>query len=523
MSEHGLERKWWTLIAVCVGVFMLLLDITIVNVALPDIQRELGSSFTELQWVVDAYALTLAALLLTTGSLADRFGRRIAFAVGLGLFTVASLLCGLSDSPLFLILARGAQGIGGATMFATSLALVAHAFRGRERGTAFGIVGAIIGIAVSVGPIVGGALTTGISWRWIFLVNVPIGIAAVIVTLRRVEESRDPHAPRLDWAGFVTFSAGLAALVYGLIRSSETGWGSTEVVACLVGAGVLLVAFALIEWRSREPMFDLALFRKPAFAGASIAAFALSASMFALILYIVLYLQDILDLSALETGTRLLVLSAGIMVFSAVSGRASQRVPIRFLIGPGLACVGVALLLMRGVTLTSDWTHFIPGFVLAGIGIGLVNPPLATTAVGVVEPRRSGMASGINSTFRQVGIATGIATLGSLFASQVRSTAGDLLASGPLGPARAHAVAHELSTGAVGQTIARAPRGARGAVAAAAHQGFVNALNHVFLVGACVAFAGAVLTLLLIRQRDFVHVPHEEGVTAPAAVETARS
>ena len=524
MSDgQGLERKWWTLIAVCVGVFMLLLDITIVNVALPDIQQELGSSFTELQWVVDAYALTLAALLLTTGSLADRFGRRIAFAIGLGLFTVSSLLCGLSSTPLFLILARGAQGIGGATMFATSLALVAQAFRGRERGTAFGVVGAIIGIAVSVGPIVGGALTTGLSWRWIFLVNVPIGVAAIAVTLRKVEESRDPTAPRVDWPGFVTFSGALAALVYGLIRSAELGWGSTEVVACLVGAAVLMTAFVLIEWRTREPMFDLGLLRKPAFTGASIAAFTLSAALFALLLYIVLYLQDILGISALGTGVKLLLLSAGIFVVSAISGRASHRVPIRFLIGPGLACVGVALLLMRGVTLTSDWTHFIPGFILAGIGVGLVNPPLATTAVGVVEPRRSGMASGINSTFRQVGIATGIATLGSLFASQVRDTAGAALAHTSLGPAGAHAVAHAMSTGAVGQAIANAPAPLRGAVARAAHQGFVDALNQVFLVGAIVAFVGAILTLLLIRQRDFVHVPAEDGVAAaqpePAAVE----
>jgi EmrB/QacA subfamily drug resistance transporter len=519
---HGLERKWWTLIAVCVGVFMLLLDITIVNVALPDIQQELGSSFTDLQWVVDAYALTLAALLLTTGSLADRFGRRLAFAVGLALFSVSSLLCGLSSTPLFLILARGAQGIGGATMFATSLALVAHAFRGRERGVAFGVVGAIIGIAVSVGPIVGGALTTGLSWRWIFLVNVPIGVAAIAVTLRKVDESRDPTAPRVDWAGFATFSGALAALVYGLIRSAEKGWGSTVVVSCLIGAAVLMAAFVLIEWRTREPMFDLALLRKPAFAGASIAAFSLSASLFALLLYIVLYLQDILGISALDTGVRLLVLSAGIFVVSAISGRASQHVPVRFLIAPGLACVGVALLLMRGLTLSSDWTHFIPGFILAGIGVGLVNPPLATTAVGVVEPRRSGMASGINSTFRQVGIATGIATLGSLFASQVRDTAGSVLAHTSLGPAGAHAVAHEMSTGAVGQTIASAPPPLRGAVAAAAHQGFIDALNHVFLVGAIIALAGSLLTLLLIRQRDFVHVPAEDGVTAaPAAVEAS--
>jgi EmrB/QacA subfamily drug resistance transporter len=507
----GLHHKWWTLIAVSVGVFMLLLDITIVNVALPDIQTELHSSFTDLQWVVDAYALTLAALLLTTGSLADRFGRRIAFAVGLALFTFASLLCGLASTPLFLILARGAQGIGGATMFATSLALVAQAFRGRERGTAFGVVGAVIGIAVSVGPIVGGALTTGLSWRWIFLVNVPIGVAAIFITLTQVQESRDPHARRLDWPGFVTFSAALGALVYGLIRSAEKGWGAGVVVGCLVAAALLLLAFLVIERRSREPMFDLELFRKPTFAGGSIAAFAVSASLFALLLYLVLYLQDILGVSALGTGVRLLVMSAGIFVVSALAGRASAHVPIRFLIGPGLLLVGVALLLMRGLTVGSDWTHLIPGLIVAGIGVGMINPPLAQTAVGVVDPSRSGMASGINSTFRQVGIATGIATLGSLFATQVRDTAGAALAHSSLGAAGAHAVARALSTGDVGSAIARVPVGARASVRAAAHEGFVAALNHVFLVGAIVAFAGGVLSLALIRQRDFVHVPAEEA------------
>ncbi len=525
MSEApGLERKWWTLIAVCVGVFMLLLDITIVNVALPDIQTELNSSFTDLQWVVDAYALTLAALLLTAGSLADRFGRRIAFATGLVMFTVASLLCGLASSPLFLILARGVQGIGGATMFATSLALVADAFRGRERGTAFGVVGAVIGIAVSVGPIVGGALTSGLSWRWIFLVNVPIGIVATIVTLQRVEESRDPNARRLDWGGFVTFSAALAALVYGLIRSTEKGWGSTVVVACLVGAVLLLAAFVVIESRSREPMFDLSLFRKPTFAGGSIAAFSLSASLFALLLYIVLYMQDILHISAFDTGVRLLAMSAGIMVVSWLAGRASQRVPIRFLIGPGLLLVGIALLLMRGLTVSSSWTHLLPGFIVAGVGVGLVNPPLAQTAVGVVDPSRSGMASGINSTFRQVGIATGIATLGSLFASQVRSSVGASLAHTQLGVEGAHRLAASMSTGEVGPAIAHAPGPMRPAVALAAHQGFVTALNEVFLVGAVLALIGGVLSLLLIRQRDFVHVPAQgggEADVAPAEVPAA--
>src|SRR3954471_5841134 len=209
-----MARKWWTLTAVVVGVFMLLLDVTIVNVALPDIQKALGASLSDLQWVLDAYALTLAAALLTAGALADLWGRRLLFASGISIFTAGSLLCGLATGPLFLSLARAGQGIGGAIMFATSLALLSDAFRGRDRGVAFGVFGAITGVAVAVGPVLGGVLTSGLGWRWIFFVNVPVGIAALAVTLTRVAESRDPDAARPDWLGFVTFSAALGLLVY---------------------------------------------------------------------------------------------------------------------------------------------------------------------------------------------------------------------------------------------------------------------------------------------------------------------
>ncbi|MEA2265010.1 MAG: hypothetical protein QOE27_593, partial [Solirubrobacteraceae bacterium] len=289
-----MDRKWWTLIAVCLGTFMLLIDVTIVNVALPDIQKALGSSFSDLQWVIDAYSLMLAALLLTTGSLADLFGRRRVFVIGLCIFTLSSLLSGVATTPLFLNLARGAQGIGGAAMFSTSLALLASSFRGRERGVAFGVWGAITGLAVAIGPVIGGALTTGLSWRWIFLVNVPIGVICVAVTLLRVEESRQPGAHRPDWIGAITFSGALAALVYALIQGNSKGWGSTEIIACLTGSAVLLLVFLIAERTQRAPMFDLRLFRNPTFSGGSITAFALSAGMFALLLYLTLYLQDVL-------------------------------------------------------------------------------------------------------------------------------------------------------------------------------------------------------------------------------------
>ncbi|MEJ7784561.1 MAG: MFS transporter, partial [Solirubrobacteraceae bacterium] len=415
------QNKWWTLGAVCVATFMLLVDITIVNVALPDIARDLGSSFTDLQWVVDAYALSLASLLLTAGSLADLFGRRRVFVLGLGMFTAASLLCGLATTPDFLNLARAAQGIGGAAMFATALALLAQAFVGRERGTAFGIWGATIGAAVAIGPLVGGFLVEHVSWQSIFLINLPIGIAAILVALAKVSESSDPEHGGVDWAGLITFSGGLFLLVYALVRGNAEGWTSSLIVGFLLGAAALLIAFVVVESRSSKPMLDLSLFRRPAFAGAAIVAFCLSAGMFALFLYITLYLQNTLSLSPLETGVRFLPMTVVSFFAAPLAGRLQSRVPMRWLFFAGMTLVGTGLLLMRNVGPTSGWTALLAGFIVAGAGIGITNPSLATTAVGVVEPRRSGMASGINNTFRQVGIATGIAGLGALFEHLISS------------------------------------------------------------------------------------------------------
>ena len=414
-------NKWWTLVAVCLGTFMLLLDITIVNVALPDIQRALHSSFSDLQWVVDAYALTLAAFLLTAGSLADMYGRRLMYLVGLVVFTAASALCGFAQTTLMLQLSRGLQGVGGAIMFAVSLALLADAFRGKERGAAFGVWGAVTGLAVAIGPLAGGVLTTGLSWRWIFFVNVPFGVAAVIIAVLKVAESRAPQASGPDWLGFVLFTVALSSLVYGLIESNQKSFTDRLVLGCFALAAVLLVAFVIAEMRMPHPMFDLKLFTLPTFTGGSVAAFGLSASIFSVLLYLVLYLQDILGFSALGTGVRVMVLSGAILVTATVAGLLSSKVPVRLLIGPGLILIGVGLLLMRGLNAGSGWTHLIPGMIVGGAGIGLVNPPLASTAVGVVAPQRAGMASGINSTFRQVGIATGIALLGTLFSSQVKN------------------------------------------------------------------------------------------------------
>ena len=501
-----MDRKWWTLIAVCLGTFMLLLDVTIVNVALPSIQTSLKASFSDLQWVVDAYALMLAALLLTTGSLADLFGRRRVFVIGLAIFSVSSLLSGVATTPLFLNLARGAQGVGGAAMFSTSLALLGSSFQGRERGTAFGAWGAITGLAVAVGPVVGGALTTGLSWRWIFLVNVPIGVIAIAMTLTKVDESKPPRAQRPDVIGVITFSGSLGALIYALIKGNTKGWGSPEILGCLIGAAVLMIAFVIAERVQRgRAMFDLSPVpqadvhrrrdRRVRALGRPVRPPALH--------------------HPLPAGRPRVHRHADRPAHARALGwhpadldavRTSDRdVPIRFLIAPGLALVGVGLLLMRGLSASSGWTHLIPGFIVAGAGTGLINPPLASTAIGVVPPERAGMASGINSTFRQIGIATGIAGLGSLFSHTVRTHILSLLSHAPhIAASQAHALAAGVAQGGGARTglSALAPE-ARPIVEHAVRAGFVVGLNDVFLVGAVLVLVSSALTLVLIRSRDF--------------------
>jgi len=399
---------------------------------------------------------------------------------------------------------RAVQGVGGAIMFAVSLALLADAFRGKDRGVAFGIWGAITGIAVAVGPLLGGVLTSGISWRWIFFVNAPVGAMAIVITVLKVAESRQTGAARPDWPGFVLFSLGLASLVYGLIESNQKPLSNGLVVGSFVAAGLLLAAFVLAEFRARHPMFDLTLFRRPAFSGGCVAAFGLSASIFAMILYLVLYLQDILGISALGTGLRLTVLSAGMFAAATISGQASAHMPVRLLIGAGLIGGGLGLLLMRGLGAASSWTHLIPGLILAGVGAGLVNPPLASTAVGVVRPERAGMASGINSTFRQVGIATGIAVLGTLFSHTVTGQVRATITTVPGMSGRAAQVTGAVQSGQTGRLIAHLPARTGQAVAMVTRSAFTAGLNEILLVAAIIAFVSGLVSLVAIRGQDFV-------------------
>src|SRR6516162_3986978 len=469
---------------------MLLLDVTIVNVALPSIERALGANFSDLQWVIDAYALTLAGLLLAAGSLADKVGRRLVFMLGLAIFTASSLACGLAPDPLFLNVSRAAQGVGGAMMFGTSLALIAQEFQGRERGTALGIWGATTALAVSTGPLVGGAL---------------------VDARLRLRESRDPAASGVDIRGVALLSPALFLLVYALIRGNDKGWGSALIISCFAASALLLVLFVVVERRAADPLLDLSLFRKPAFTGATIVAFALSASIFSMFLYITLFFQNVLGYSPLQAGLRSLPVTMPILFVSPLSGRLTARVPVRLLLGTGLVFVTVGLLLMGNLSDSSGWTALLPGQILAGIGIGLATPALASTAVGVVAPKLSGMASGANNTARQLGIATGIAGLGSIFQSKIQSTLTPLIAGTPAS-SHVHELARAVASGGTGRALRAVPPAAHDKVADAARHAFVTGFNTIALVSVAIAAVGAVAGYALVRSRDFVAA----GGPAPA-------
>ena len=502
-----MERKWWTLAAVVAGVFMLVLDVTIVNVALPAIGADFHAPLTDLQWVIDAYALALAAGLLTGGSLADLWGRRKLYAAGTAIFTTCSLLCGLATGPLFLALARTGQGIGGAVVWATSLALLSDAFRGRDRGMAFGIYGGVLGIAAALGPLLGGVLTSSLSWRWIFWVNIPVGIATVIITMTRLRESSIPRAPRPDWPGFAVFTAALVLLVYGLI-SAAGGWAQPKVYATLAAGAVLLAAFPFLEAAQRHPLLDLAVFRKPTFNGGLIAAIGLNGSIYALFTYLVIYLQLQLGYSPEQTGVRFLALTGAMFVASTAAGRLSNAIPARAMISSGFLLIGAGTLMMAWLTVSSGYLHLLPGMIVAGAGAGLVTVPLASTAVGVVDLAKAGTASGINATARQVGLAAGVAALGAVLTTRTKQAVAAQLGRTALAGQAAHIAS---GVGASSAPAASVPPGLGPAAARlviqAVSAGFADGLNEILIIGAAVAFAAAVLSLLLIRGRDFVPPP----------------
>ncbi|MFF0487833.1 MFS transporter [Nocardia sp. NPDC004068] len=414
-------RKWLPLFAACLGTLMLLIDVTIVNVALPDIALDLGTGLSGLQWVVDGYALALAALLLVLGSLADRVGAKPTYLAGLVVFALASLACGLAQSAGVLVAARAVQGVGGAAMFATTLSLLHATYTGRDRGVAFGAWGAVSGAAAGTGVVLGGVLTDLLSWRWIFLVNLPIAVLAIALSALVFPASRRHSGRGVDVAGMVAFAVAATALTYGIIRAGEHGWDDTRALLAVAVGVLAVVGFAVIESRSAAPMFPLALLRNREFVATLLAAAGLSFAAFAASPFLSLWLQQPLGLTPLRAGLALLPLAATSFVVSGVFGRFLHDLAPKWTIGGGLVVIGAGASALTVVDTDSSWSALVLGFVIIGVGVGLMAPPLVSVGMAAVPPQQSGTAAGAVNTARQLGLALGVAVLGTVF----RSTAGD--------------------------------------------------------------------------------------------------
>ncbi|GLW69776.1 MFS transporter [Kitasatospora phosalacinea] len=474
-------RKWTPLTAICVGAFMLLVDASIVNTALPEMSEDLHSTFTALQWVVDVYALTLAALLMAFGSLGDRLGHRRLYLAGLAVFGLASLACALAPDAGTLIAARAAQGTGGAAMMTSTTALLNATYQGRDRGTAFGVWGAVNGAAAAAGPVLGGLLTQQLGWRSIFLVNLPIAALAGWLTLRRL--AADPARParpagRFDLPGATAFTLFAAALTYGLIESGGRGWSDPLVLTALAGAALALAAFTTVELRTDHPLLDLRLLRNPTFTGLAAAGLLLTAAAFAQLTYTGLWLQQVLHLGPLNAGLAVCPLAAAAFVTAPAGTRLLRGAPARLPIALGLALIGGGTLLLTLVSPGSGWASLLPGLLVVGTGVGLATPQMMSAALATVPRERAGTASGAFNTARQLGYALGIAVLGTVFQHGLRGR-------GPADPRHAYA----------------------------------TALDQVYLTAGAAGLLAAALIALLVRSPATPATPATPAPTVPAPVE----
>ncbi|MFI7401949.1 MFS transporter [Streptomyces sp. NPDC049541] len=472
-------RTWGPLTAVCLSTFMLLLDVTIAVVALPDMAGSLHASLSDLQWVMDGYALALAALLLGTGAAADILGRRRVHVVGVVVFATASLLCGLAGGPWMLIASRALQGLGGAAMLATTLPLLGSVYQGKQRSVALGVWGAVSGAAAAVGPVLGGVLTDGPGWRWIFYVNLPVSVAAVWLTLKVVPESHGSRERRVDWAGTVTFAAFAGGLTYGAVRAGEHGWGDTGTLVTFAAAVVALVLFVVMERRGADPLLDPRLFLNPRFSVVMVGALAFNAGAFGLMAYDSIWMQSLLGMSPVRGGLVFLWMSLSAFVVAAAGGRLLHGVPARITVGGGLLLVGSGQFCMTVLDAASTATALAPGMVLIGVGTGLVAPGIAGAALAAVPPERSGMAGGAVNTFRQLGLALGIAVYGTLLTSRMQSTL-------------PHDAAHALAGGAAGAL--------RGSFSEhALRSAFASGLNTAAVAAGLTASVAGALVIVLVR------------------------
>ena len=451
------NRKWWTLGAVSFGLFMIMLDNTIVNVALPSIERDLHMSISNLEWIVTAYALAFAALMITGGKLADYYGRRRVFVAGLAIFTLSSLACGLAPNAGFLIGARAAQGAGSALMSPATLSIITATFAPRERGRAIGIWAGVSAMALSIGPLLGGLIVDNLSWHWIFYVNIPVGVLAIVVSQLVIRESRDTsHEQSIDFPGLITSGLALLALCYGLIEGNKHGWGSPEIVGLFVASAVLLGAFVLVERRQRLPMLDLSLFRIPTFLGANTVAMLVSLGMFGVFFFVSLYVQNVLGYSPTKAGATFLPMTILIVLIAPFAGHWSDRIGSRWLMGAGMTLLGIGGLFWLRIGLHSSYWVLLPPMLIGGVGMALTMSPMTSAAMASVPVDKAGVGSGVLNSFRQVGGALGIALMGAILVSY--------------------------------QQPGRTPR-----------QVFVDGLHGALLVSAFISFVAAIVAVSLVR------------------------
>jgi EmrB/QacA subfamily drug resistance transporter len=472
------NRRWWTLVAVSFGLFMIMLDNTVVNVALPSIRRDLGIGISELEWVVNAYALTFGVLLLSGGKLADLLGRRAIFIAGLLIFTGASLWCGLAGDATSLIAARTVQGVGAALMNPATLSIITATFPPRQRGTAIGIWAGVSALALAFGPIVGGVLTQKVDWSWIFFVNIPVGIVGVIAAWIFIDESKDTsREQRLDLPGLVSSAVGLFALTYGLIETNTHAWGSTRVLALFAVAALALATFVLLELRQRLPMLDLKLFRNPTFSGANTTMLLVGLAMFGIFFYNSLFLQNVLGYGAIATGATFLPMTVLIILVAPAAGKVTDTIGPRWLMGAGMALLASSLLLFGTLDANSTFWNILPGLLVGGFGMAITMAPTTAAAMGAVPVDKAGVGSAVINSMRQVGGSLGVAIMGAIVATSVSVT--------PLDPRFA------------GQ--------------------FVEGYHHALEFGAALLLAGAVVAVLTVRP-----VPRAETeAAAEAAVDVA--
>jgi len=499
-QETSSSTRTWTLVLSCICAFMLILDLSVVAVALPSMQVSLNASLSELQWVFDAYAVTLAALLVTAGSIADKYGRKFVFVFGLAVFTAGSLMCGIANSALLLDLSRAAQGVGAAVLYAVGPALLSQEFRGKARANAFAAYGAATGIAAAAGPLIGGSLTSGPGWRWIFLMNVPIGLAMIPLALTKLKESKAIGEARQDIAGMVSLTALLGSLVLAITRGNPDGWFSaTNDLMYLIAFGSLVVLVTTTRSRQERALFEPAMFKNATFSGLCVATLLVNMCGFPFIFLTTSYLQSILGSSPWQAGIRLLPLTVTMLVLGAVTGELCKRVPFRVLLFVACSCVGGGAFLTLMSDSTDDWTSLIPALVIVGIGFGIVMPVRAALSVSVLEPAKAGLASGISETFQQAGIALGLAIGGAYFENRVihdfaKSTSGQALGADATSAGRA------VSAGAINAVSQTAPA-LSSQIVSDARAAFTTGFHDAMTLGVAFAAAGALVAVVLVSNR----------------------